>query len=338
MDKTWQLTHVGILVRDLEGALDYYQSLGIGVRVGLGITETTGFEGAPIRSGDLRLEEIVWGERFVRRSSGPQPKLTEEIGARTQGRLQIGDLCLEVLKAGWGGRHPNEDYLRSHGEGISHINFNVASPEEEMAKLVEKGVRIVWSIEFDGRIGECYLDTSEFGGLWFAMRPPATESYQAWDAGNRAYDGVSNWKFLGVELPVRDLDKAVEYYQSLGIATLQPEGMLDSSSCEEFTAFGRTLATTVKARTRVAQVGPLAYEFVQPLEGQTVYNESLGRRADGIADSMTFAVDDLDKEMAEIVKKGGQVILSGKPRTGGAFAYFDTRRFGNTMVKLLQAK
>jgi predicted enzyme related to lactoylglutathione lyase len=243
-----------------------------------------------------------------------------------------------VLKAGWGGRHPNEDYLRSHGEGISHINFNVASPEEETAKLVEKGVRVVWSIEFDGRIAECYLDTSEFGGVWFAMRPPATESYQAWDASNRAYDGVSNWRFLGVELPVKDLDKAVEYYQSLGIATLQPEGMLDSSSCEEFTASGIVPTTTVKARTRVARVGPLAYEFVQPLEGQTVYNESLGRRADGIVDSMTFAVDDLDREMAKIASKGGQVILSGRSRAGSAFAYFDTRRFGGTMVKLVQAK
>ena len=114
--------------------------------------------------------------------------------------------------------------------------------------------------------------------------------------------------------------------------------MLDSSSCEDFTAYGKTPDTIVKARTRIAQIGPMACEFIQPLEGETIYNESISRRADGIINNITFAVDDVDKETAKIVEKGGQVALSGKPKTGSAFTYFDTRKYGNIMVKLIQGK
>ncbi len=338
MEKNWELTHVGILVRDLEDTLNYYLSLGIGVRVSLGITAETGFEAAPRRPERERsrtTEVFFYGKRFE--ITGMQP-MTEEEGARGQGRLQIGNLNYEVLNTRAGGKGPNSDFLRSHGEGISHICFNVPNIKEETDKLVEKGTEIVLSFGQGDHIGENYLDTSKFGGWWFSMRPPAGEYYKAWDAKNRAYDGVANWRFRGIGMPVRDLDKAVEYYQSLGIATLQPEVMLDSSSCEDFTAYGRTPDTIVKARTRIAQIGPLACEFVQPLEGETMYNESLHRREDGIINNITFAVDDVDKETAKIVEKGGQVILSGKPQTGSAFTYFDTRRYGNIMVKLIQAE
>jgi len=338
MQEDWELTHVGILVGDLEEALNYYLSLGIGVRVSLGITPETGFEAAPRPPESERgrpTEVWFYGERFE--TTAMQPK-TEEEGARGQGRLQIGDLNYEVLRSGPGGRDPNSKFFESHGEGISHICFNVPNIKEETDKLVEKGCQIALSFGLGEHTGENYMDTTTFGGWMFSMRQPASESYRAWDAKNRAYDGVANWRFRGIGMPVRDLDKAVEYYESLGIATLQPEAMLDSSACEDFTAYGKTPATTVKVRTRIAQIGPMACEFVQPLEGETMYNESISRRADGIINNITFAVDDVDKETAKIVEKGGQVILSGKPQTGSAFAYFDTRKHGNTMVKLVEAE
>ncbi|GAG53267.1 unnamed protein product, partial [marine sediment metagenome] len=34
-----------------------------------------------------------------------------------------------------------------------------------------------------------------------------------------------NWRFHHVAVIVRDMDEAVEYYQSLGIGTFQPEFM-----------------------------------------------------------------------------------------------------------------
>ncbi len=43
----------------------------------------------------------------------------------------------------------------------------------------------------------------------------------------------SNWKLSHIGVIVRDLDKVVEYYQSLGIAELTPEFALDNSSFAE---------------------------------------------------------------------------------------------------------
>lgn len=112
--------------------------------------------------------------------------------------------------------------------------------------------------------------------------------------------------------------------------------MFDSSSIADFNVHGKASDVVVKARTRVAQIGPVAYEFTQPLEGETIYKESLDRRGEGVNDFI-FTVDDLDKETAKLAEKGVMVILSGNPRNGGAFAYFDTRKVGNMMMKLIQA-
>jgi hypothetical protein len=50
-----------------------------------------------------------------------------------------------------------------------------------------------------------------------------------------------------------------------------------------------------------------------------------------------FTVDNLEKETAGLAAKGVPAVLSGNPKNGGAFAYFDTRKVGNMMMKLIQA-
>ena len=204
----------------------------------------------------------------------------------------------------------------------------------ETAKLVEKGLRIIFDLTRDGERFEDYLDTREFGNIILSLRPLQSEEAKA----RKASLGIVDWKFRGHGVAVSDVDKTAEYYQSLGMATVQPEAMFDSSSIAGFKVYGKPPGTTVKARTRLAQIGPVVYEFIQPLEGEAIYKESLDRRGEGIID-LTFTVDDLDKEAARLVEKGVPVILSGKPQTGSAFAYFDTRKDGgDIMIKLIQAE
>ena len=83
-------------------------------------------------------------------------------------------------------------------------------------------------------------------------------------------------------------------------------------------------------------VGSVVYEFAQSLENETIYGECLNQRGEG-AYSLDFTVDDLERETARLVYRGVRVVLSGKPKNGSAFAYFDTRKVGNLMVKLVQA-
>ena len=148
--------------------------------------------------------------------------------------------------------------------------------------------------------------------------------------------GLVNWKFRGHGVVVEDVDQTADYYDFLGLAEVRPEVIFDSSSIADCRIYGNTPAATVKARTRTARIGSAEIEFIQPLEGEAIYRESLDRKGEGIID-LTFAVDDLEKETDKLVGKGISVALSGKPQTGGAFAYFDTRRDGgDTMIKLMQ--
>lgn len=329
MENTSELTHLGLIVRDMKKTVEYYESLGIGVSAGPQPPNPVK-DPRPVAERP-KPKTYIYGKSIDIDWSRP----VEEKGL-TEGNLQIGSLQLEVLPS-----PPSSfqwRYSERTSEGISHICFNVPDIMGETARLVAKGLQIIFSIEGDGWIGENYLDTSKFGGVWFSMRPPKDKWFQEWEADRMGRKGVNNWTFRGVGIAVHDLDKTAGYYQSLDIAALRPEVVFDSSSCRDFKVDGRPADTIFKARTRVAEMGPIVYEFVQPLDGETIYRASLESRGEGIND-IAFAVDNLEEETAKLVKKGVRVALSGEPQTGSAFAYFDTRDAGgNIMVKLIQAE
>ncbi|MEE8374193.1 MAG: VOC family protein [Dehalococcoidia bacterium] len=309
MESNWELNHIGLVARDWNKPLDYYQSVAAGVSVGPQPVYLDLVGGGPVTF-------YSYGKP---RTAGSQPRLYRFLDKD----CQIGSLQLELTQ---------NDSVEV--EGINHICFNVPDIKGETAKLVEKGCEVILSFEQDDTIIENYLDTREFGSLILSLRCPQRKWEKAWKAHNLAHPLLSDWRFYGVGVAVRDLDKAVGYYQSLGIAALGPEIMLDSSALEG----GSVSGTTVRARTRTAQIGPVAYEFVQPLDGEAVYRESLGSRGEGVSD-LAFTVDDLERETAKLDERAVPVVLSGKPQTGSAFAYFDTRESGgNIMIRLLQAE
>ena len=145
----------------------------------------------------------------------------------------------------------------------------------------------------------------------------------------------NDWKFHHLAVVVRDMEKAVDYYQSLGIATFQPEFMLDSSRYSDYEVYGKTPDTVDKTRMRFVQIGSFQIELVQPVEGEPIYKEFLNSRGDG-AHHMAFTVDDLDEEMAKLVERGVPVITRVKFSNGGGFAYFDTGKVGGLLTELIQ--
>jgi len=144
----------------------------------------------------------------------------------------------------------------------------------------------------------------------------------------------NNWRFHHVAVVVRDMDKAVEYYQSLGIATFQPEFMLDSSTYIDYKVYGKTSDTIDKTRMRFVQIGPFRLELVQPVEGGLIFKEFLKSKGEGVH-HIAYLVDDLEKETAELTQKGIPVITRVKTQTFG-FAYFDIRKIGNVIIELIQ--
>ncbi len=145
----------------------------------------------------------------------------------------------------------------------------------------------------------------------------------------------TNWKLSHVGVVVRDLDKTVEYYQSLGIAEITPEFILDNNSFTELTMYGKPADPKTKIKARFAQIGPVRFELLQPAEGESLQKEFLESRGEGIM-NIAFAVDDIERETAKLVEKGIKVILNAKFKNGVVLTFFETRKVGNVIVQLIQ--
>ncbi len=314
-----------MVVKSKNKILHYLQSLGIGISVGPQPL-------LPYVAGEttLLMYRKLDGDPVSHTSSASIP------GAHTfyDGESQIGSCQLECIAPGPGSFI--YAYLEAKGEGINHLCFNVPDVQTETDKLLEKGCKLIFSAITGGQIVENYLDTRKFGDVIISFRPPAGEWEKTWKANNLAYPLVSDWKFRGVGVAVNDLDKTIEYYQSLGFTTAKPEVVLDSNTTVNLRINNKPPESTTRVRSRLVEIGPLQYEFVQPIEGETAYNESLNTKGEGI-NSLTFSVDDLATESDKLIERGVSVVLSGEPEDSDAFAYFDTREVGNTLVKLVQA-
>lgn len=136
---------------------------------------------------------------------------------------------------------------------------------------------------------------------------------------------MENWKLNHIALIVRDVDEAIEFYQSLGIGTA-----------------GRVLTKTLK----FYNLGPAPLELMQHDEGNSVQEEYLGDQREGLH-HIAFTVGDLDREIAKMAEKGVPVmkerpIRMGKIKarvTGGAgTVHFDTRKVGNFSLQLIQER
>lgn len=311
MKSNWEFNHSGVFAKDFDRTLHYYKSLGLAPDL------------PRIRNPFSPKDDAVTIE------FGKVVDLSMPDGSYFLALLYIGDLELEVLHAPK--ERPKGEAL-AYGEGVNHFCFSVPDINEETDKLVEKGLRIIQDFRLNGKRLEDYLDIREYGNILLSLRTPMTEEMKMRKASN----GIVNWKFRGHTAVVRDVDKTAEYYQYLGIATVEPPVNFDSSSITNVKIYGKTPKTAIRAKTRMTQIGTVLLELIQPFEGEEIYKESLDRRGEGIID-LTFTVDDLDRETARLVTKGVPVIFNGKPRTGSAFAYFDTREDGgDVMIKLMQ--
>ena len=133
----------------------------------------------------------------------------------------------------------------------------------------------------------------------------------------------NSWKLHHIAVIVKDIDVAVKYYQSLGIATVGREVIFPESK--------------PKIRAKFVQIGEVPIEFIQPIEGESGYKDFLDSKGEGVQ-HIAFAVDNLDEEMAKLVDKGVSVIVKGKAPAafGSSSAHFDTRQVGDFAIQLIQ--
>lgn len=141
-----------------------------------------------------------------------------------------------------------------------------------------------------------------------------------------------NWEFCQVGVVVEDMDRAIKYYEDLGIGPFEARKVPPP---QDRVVHGKP-APDIKVVSMHAQLGPgIRLELVQPISGESLQKEFLQRHGEGI-NHIAFYVDDLDKEVTELVKKGFKVIQSVRRPGSQSTAYFDTDKVGGVLIELTQ--
>ncbi|MDD4875660.1 MAG: VOC family protein [Dehalococcoidales bacterium] len=144
VDNNWELYHVGLIVKDLDKTIDYYQSLGL----------ISGFQETPPLT-------PVRATMTVHTENGDVPYVSSKVKI-----LRIGPLPIEMIQPGEGSNNANAEFLASKGDGVAHFGFIVDDLEAETAKLVEKGIKVVFSAKRqDGKVTMRYFDVREYGNI-----------------------------------------------------------------------------------------------------------------------------------------------------------------------------
>ena len=143
-----------------------------------------------------------------------------------------------------------------------------------------------------------------------------------------------NWKFVHVAMVVKDMEKSIRYFETLGVGPFKPfiggaEGIPVTG-----TVRGRKVDYDMDLRMGEGGMGGAPIELIQPLKGRTIYDEFLEEKGEGVH-HLCFIVEDLDKETAKMAKKGYKVLQTGAT-SGAKWAYFDTDRDGGVVTELAQ--
>ena len=132
------------------------------------------------------------------------------------------------------------------------------------------------------------------------------------------------WKLHHIAVVVRDIDKAVEYYRSLGIGKNAREVEFPLSK--------------PAIRAKFIEIGSVPIEFIQPIEGEpSIYKEFLDSKGEGVQ-HIAFGVGNFDEEEAKLTDQGVSIMAKGKAPAafGSISAHFDTRQAGDFAIQLIQ--
>ena len=139
-----------------------------------------------------------------------------------------------------------------------------------------------------------------------------------------------------IALIVRDLDEAVKtYWHTFGIGPWH------------FYTYGKPLVKRMtrngepceyRMRLALSYIGDMRIELIQPLEGDTVYQEFVERHGYGVH-HLGVLTDDMSESIAEAAEAGFAMIQDGAgfgPDDDGHYAYLNTEDAIGTTIELIE--
>ena len=134
-----------------------------------------------------------------------------------------------------------------------------------------------------------------------------------------------------ISIVVRNIDDAVKFYTSIGIGPFEEYPPLrDYIKLNQKDEIG-----FYNIRVKVAQIGPIQIQLIQPGEGKSLYKDFLMKKGEGVY-HLGFVVDDVDKSEAEVKKLGLNVLSGGRRKDGSGFSYLDTEERGGVTLLIRQ--
>jgi methylmalonyl-CoA/ethylmalonyl-CoA epimerase len=143
----------------------------------------------------------------------------------------------------------------------------------------------------------------------------------------------SNLHHIG--LIVKDLEKAVKYYESIGMGPFKPFTALADTVVEQ-SSYGDE-SVDFDFRIRLIEVGGTHIELIQPVKGKTVNSDFLAEHGEGV-NHLAFLVDDVEAVKDDFTRKGFEVVLTRKRAGGFSAAYIATGEIGGLVFEFIQVK
>jgi catechol 2,3-dioxygenase-like lactoylglutathione lyase family enzyme len=302
-----RVVHVGWVVKDLDRVVDYWKKLGL-----------KNISPAAVRE----FPDVTF--------RGRKTPLSLKMAF-----ANIGDVEIEWIQP-VKGTSAYDEYLRQHGDGVHHLAFAVASPEqleEQIRYFQAKGVNVVQRGTWEGAKGQgsfAYLDTAAKGGgltielVYSPDRPPTGTAAQS--ENEYPFNKIVHYAIV-----VRDVKKVSDYYERLGFGGMP---------------VNRNISVNRNYRGQPGKFemylgwwrwGDLPFEWIQPLVGPSIYHDHLSARGEGFH-HLGFNVTDMDQAVELLLARGAPLSQSGgwdTPSSKGRFAYYDTEPYGGISIELL---
>ena len=150
--------------------------------------------------------------------------------------------------------------------------------------------------------------------------------------GNRSSKSPFS-KLHHLSVVVRNLEKATQFYESIGIGPFE-----DYPPLTEYIKLNVPDETGFfNLKFKVAQVGDIQIQLCQPGEGKSPYKDFLEKKGEGVY-HLGFVVDQVDDSETELKKLGLKVLSSGRRADGSGFSYMDTAQEAGVTLLIRQSK
>ena len=150
--------------------------------------------------------------------------------------------------------------------------------------------------------------------------------------GNRSSKSPFS-KLHHLSVVVRNLEKATQFYESIGIGPFE-----DYPPLTEYIKLNVPDETGFfNLKFKVAQVGDIQIQLCQPGEGKSPYKDFLEKKGEGVY-HLGFVVDQVDDSETELKKLGLKVLSSGRRADGSGFSYLDTAQEAGVTLLIRQSK